>query len=147
MPMRHGKKQKRNISGLKNQPKPLPEPSSTEPLVVEPSSESNTAERVGSDLEDDEDQDLGLKCPDSSKLLWRADDDEEEPMPEGKGDSESGIEDWDTHQELEDKGLYIMLMNLAVDNGDDPRDEDWVPEDLRRKRRRKKKGHSHCYTF
>ena len=46
---------------------------------------------------------------------------------------------------LQEKGLFVKLMNLAVDNGDDPRDEDWVPEHLRRKKQRK--GPSVCYTF
>jgi len=68
MPIRHCKKQKRNISGLKNQPKPIPEPSSSEPFMVEPYFESNIAEQVSADLEDNEDQD-GLKCHDSLKLL------------------------------------------------------------------------------
>ena len=35
MVIQHHKRQKRNISGLKNQPRPIPEPSSTEPFVVE----------------------------------------------------------------------------------------------------------------
>jgi hypothetical protein len=115
--------------------------------MVEPCFESNTAEQVSTDLEDNEGQDLGLKCHDSSKLLWRADNDEEleGPMQEGEGDSESGIEDWDMLQGLKDKGLFIKLMNLVVDGGDDPRDEDWVPEHLRRKKQRQ--GQSVCYTF
>ena len=60
--------------------------------MVEPCFESNTTEQVSADLEDNEDQDLGLKCHDSSKLLWRADDDEEleEHTQEGEGDLESG---------------------------------------------------------
>jgi hypothetical protein len=58
--------------------------------------------------------------------LWRADDEEEleENMQQGEGDLESGIEDWDKLQELKDEGLFVKLMILAVDNGDDPRDED-----------------------
>jgi len=45
-------------------------------------------------------------------------------MQQGEGDLESGIEDWDKLQELKDEGLFVKLMILAVDNGDDPRDED-----------------------
>jgi hypothetical protein len=61
--------------------------------------------------------------------LWRADDEEEleENMQQGEGDLESGIEDWDKLQELKDEGLFVKLMILAVDNGDDPRDEDDDP--------------------
>jgi len=58
--------------------------------------------------------------------LWRADDEEEleENMQQGEGELESGIEDWDKLQELKDEGLFVKLMILAVDNGDDPRDKD-----------------------
>ena len=92
MPIRHRKKQKKNISGLKNQPRHIPEPSSSEPLMVEPYFESNITEQVSADLEDNED--FGLKCHDSSKLLWRGDDNEElERTQEEEADLESGIED------------------------------------------------------
>ena len=91
MPIQHYKRQKRNISGLKNQPRPIYEPFSTEPFIVESCFESNTAEQVSADLKDNEDQDLGLKCHDSSKLLWRADNEElEEPMQEEKENQRMG---------------------------------------------------------
>ena len=39
-------------------------------------------------------------------------------------DSESETDRWDSQQELGEENLYIKLMSLAIDNGDDPRDED-----------------------
>jgi hypothetical protein len=138
MPVRHSKRQKRNISGLKNQPKPIPEPSSTESPVVEPT--STIQEQLSLDPEDtaeNADEDLGLRCPDSLKPLWRADDDDEGCMQAGE-ELEDG---W----ELREENLYIKLMTLAIDNGDDPRDEDWVPRGLRRKKQGEK-GYFHCNT-
>jgi hypothetical protein len=73
-------------------------------------------------------------CFDSLKSQWREDDEEEAEMKD-----EEEFDEWDT-QELEFKhpGFYVKLVKLAVENGDDPRDEDWIPEDLRRKNRAKK---------
>ena len=143
MPIRSKKRQKRNISGLKNQSKPIPESLSTDTLVVEPL--SNIQKQQSPDLEDSaksEDDELGLRCPDSLKPLWRVDDDKDELMQKDE-DSESETDGWDSQQELGEENLYIKLMSLAIDNGDDPRDEDWVPEGLRRKKQ-EKKGHFYC---
>ena len=111
---------------------------STETLVVEPL--SNIQKQQSPDLEDSaesEDDELGLRCPDTLKPLWRADDDKDVLMQKYK-DSESETDGWDSQQELGEENLYIKLMSLAIDNGDDPRDEHCVPKGLRRKKRGKK---------
>lgn len=40
---------------------------------------------------------------------------------------EAGEEEWNN------KGLHVGLMVLAIEIGDDPRDEDWIPQALQRK--------------
>jgi hypothetical protein len=47
---------------------------------------------------------------------------------------ESKTDGCDSQKELGKENLYIKLMSLAIDNRDDPRHEDWVPEGLRRKK-------------
>ena len=55
---------------------------------------------------------------------------------------------WIPNLELEEWGewevgterFHVNLMRLAVDNNDDPRDEDWIPEALKRKEMKRKKG-------
>ena len=140
MPVRHTKRQKRNISGLRNQPKPIFEPSPTEATATKPS--SDIPAQPNPDHED-EDEDLGLRCLDSLKLLWRADDEEESTEEEDPKNREDEFDEWDGQQEFGEESLYIKLMTLAIDSGDDPRDDDWVPEGLRR-RKGIKKGHLHC---
>ena len=38
-----------------------------------------------------------------------------------------------SEDEWKSDGLHVALMVLAIEIGDDPRDEDWIPDDLRRK--------------
>ena len=140
MPVRHTKRQKRNITGLRNRPKPISEPSRIEEIALMPS--SDIPEQPSPEHED-EDEDLGLKCLDSLKPLWRADDEEESMQEEDLKNGEDEFDEWDGQQELREESLYIKLMTLAIDSGDDPRDEDWVPEGLRR-RKGIKKGHFDC---
>jgi hypothetical protein len=60
------------------------------------------------------------------------DSDEEDVEPED-------LEEWDDW-EVGNDGFYVNLMRLAIDQGDDPRDEDWIPEHLKRKQLKRKKG-------
>ena len=129
------KRQKRNISGLRNQPKLVPDDAYIETLAVVES--HSNVEEDGAETEDDN---LGLRCPDSMKPVWRAEEDKDE-LTDDEEDSESDIEGWDdSEHELK---VYTKLMSLAIDNGDDPRDEDWVPAGLRRKKC-ERKGQFHC---
>ena len=34
------------------------------------------------------------------------------------------------------KGCYVTLMRMAIEVGDDPLDEDWVPKEMRKKLRK-----------
>ena len=86
-------------------------------------------------MDDDNDKwDTHLK-PDSMKPCW---DEESEGEDIGKDeqckDDDCGMEDMDN------EGFHAKMMALAVEIGDDPRDEDWIPESLRRKHHRAKKG-------
>lgn len=38
---------------------------------------------------------------------------------------EAGMDEWRSN------GLHVELMVLAIEIGDDPRDEDWIPDSLR----------------
>jgi hypothetical protein len=60
------------------------------------------------------------------------DSDEEDVEPED-------LEEWDDWEVGKD-GFYVNLMRFAIDQGDDPRDEDWIPENLKRKQLKRKKG-------
>jgi len=44
-------------------------------------------------------------------------------MEEDPKNGEDGFDEWDGQQELGEESLYIKLMTLAIDSGDDPRDE------------------------
>jgi hypothetical protein len=71
---------------------------------------------------------------DSLKSQWREDDEEEAEMKD-----EEEVDEWDTQKlKFRHPGFYVKLVKLAVKNGDGPRDEDWIPEDLHRRNRAKK---------
>lgn len=153
------KKHKGNISGLRNQPKqpshvkkaPTDNCESTGTLPIPPPGVIN-APSDQLDLEadgDDIEWDHQIR-PDSSKPVWDlpelASDDEEEPNSDaetlecenndeidkaGKDDVKDEVtEEGDQHWRGE--GLHVGLMVLAIEIGDDPRDEDWIPESVRR---------------
>ena len=115
-----GKKRKCNLTGLRNQPKlaslPL-DTSQAPPTSADPSSSE----------EDDSAWEL---CEHDS--LWPKWEELDESVHEGDGEVEwnNGWLDWGE----EEKDLHASLLRFAIANGDDPRDEDWVPKSLRRKR-------------
>jgi len=87
--------------------------------------------------DNEEDWDAQIRF-DSNKPCWRLEDDEEKSDPdEDEPDNneigveadvlEAGDEDW------RNEGLHVSMMVLAIDNGDDPQDEDWIPDKLRKK--------------
>jgi hypothetical protein len=121
-------KQKKKITGLRNQPKAAVPPlhSSPTPEPVPESQESRA---------DDPEEDVNWSPHtrfDSLKVAWDGNKSEDE-----EDDTEIGTEEeWGDWNELGQEGLHVMLMKLAMENGDDPRDEDWVPEVLRRKKAR-----------
>lgn len=127
-------KQKRNISGLRNQPKAPTPPLQSSP-TPEPSPESRKT-RV-EDVEEDVEWSPQTRF-DSSKPIWDEEDessDEQENVSSPDGDIGT-VEEWGEWNELAQDGLHVNLMKLAIENGDDPRDEDWIPQSLRRKRKK-----------
>ncbi|KIL54192.1 hypothetical protein M378DRAFT_188729 [Amanita muscaria Koide BX008] len=138
---RRGRKPKvqRNISGLRNQ----------KPQVINP------AENLGSftpaieesllgDCVEQEDEDPDIEwdpmvCLDSMRPEWEKEEEEEENLTSGKlsnGTTDLAWfkEGWDSEESSEHgEGRQVKLLNLSISNDDDPRDEDWVPPDLRRK--------------
>jgi len=107
------KKQKRNITGLQNQP--------------------NLKTLSTTDDEDDlEGWNISLRFDGSVRPCWEmvSDDSESEDS-----EVEQLEEDW---SDLHVEGLQAKMMTFAIDCGDDPRDEDWVPANLRRRKREKK---------
>ena len=65
---------------------------------------------------------------DTNKLFWGLNDEEEDSQDEVEDEViEAGSDEW------KNDGLQVGLMVLAIEIGDDPRDEDWIPDSLRRK--------------
>jgi hypothetical protein len=60
---------------------------------------------------------------DSNELCWEFDDEEDKSEDEGLSESEGDGSD----------GLHVGLMVLAIEIGDDPQDEDWIPKAVQRK--------------
>jgi len=148
--MPNRKKVKRNISGLRNQPKATaPEPDTVDECqheaqpsnVAEPSrdgTEGDQRELVGvepgDDDMDDKDSDVDEKWDThlrlgSTKPCW-----DEDSEDEYIGEVGCGMED------IANEEFQAKMVALAVELGDDPRDEDWIPESLRRKHQHVKKG-------
>jgi len=150
------KRSKKNISGLRNQPSTVQTTShgcqvaSTAPVI--------DAIDAGNEHDPDSDceWDTGVKH-DSVKTCWDVDSDEEEEEDvvsigvinggeevdhetlAAAADAEDEAEAQEAaDQEFKNDGLYVAQMILAIDQGDDPRDEDWVPDHLARKRLRRK---------
>ena len=64
------------------------------------------------------------------------DSDEEDVEP---SEDLEDLEEWDKWEVGKD-GFYVNLMRFAIDQGDDPQDEDCIPEHLKRKQLKRKKG-------
>ncbi|KIK02078.1 hypothetical protein K443DRAFT_539523 [Laccaria amethystina LaAM-08-1] len=130
------RKLKRNIAGLRNQPRPPPDsfpepqedlPSPTPPHKLSPF-RNNPADGNDSDMSSDEENPL-YKRVDSAKEYWQGLDDEEL-----ESDTEELLNDWE--DDLQKEGLYVHLIKVAAACGDDPRDEDWVPKRKQAKERK-----------
>jgi len=85
-----------------------------------------------SDLDSDSAWSPHLKF-DSMKTSIAMEDSDEEDV-----ESSEGLEEWDEWEVGKD-GFYVNLMRFAIDQGDDPQDEDWIPEHLKRKQLKRKK--------
>ncbi|KNZ81456.1 hypothetical protein J132_00564 [Termitomyces sp. J132] len=139
-------KAKRNISGLRNQRVQEPLESNTESRLdrVQPSDQEEIHESdklQGNDNDTDQDWDPLLEV-DSLKLCWK----KEDQAKESENDNENMeilTEGWDDgiDEEGTTESLHIRLMKLAIADEDDPRDEEWIPAELRKKYLRKTKEH------
>ena len=133
------KKLKKNITGLRNQSKS----SSHVEVVLDDSTKAaetpSTCPVIHADLDEQSDNDKGWEAHihlDSNKLCWKPDD-EDEVSEEEDSDCEKGDVEDEVIEAGEDdfrtEALHVKLMVLAIEIGDDPRDEDWIPDSLRRK--------------
>lgn len=136
-------KKKRNITGLRNQPKLTPS-HVEQPIQIRSNldlPESSDAQATDPELDEEE------WCPnlqfDSSKVEWDASDTEDDVYSEDEQDFLDGKEgEWPrvNVRRYRNDGLYIALMRAAIRAGDDPRDEDWVQKKTRKKLRKEKTG-------
>ena len=125
------KKLKKNITGLRNQSKPA----SHVEEAPNDSTEVIEARPTHADMDQPSDNDEGWDVHvrlDSNKLCWEPEVDDEGENSEGESiDKEEGnVEDEIIaagENEWRNDGLH------AIQIGDDPRDKDWIPDNLRRK--------------
>ncbi|KIJ96421.1 hypothetical protein K443DRAFT_10648 [Laccaria amethystina LaAM-08-1] len=133
-------KKKRNITGLRNQPKLAP--SHVKHTDLPPRiSHLDSSNVQATDTDSDEEE----WCPnlqfDSCKPEWDASDTEDDVDSEDEQDfldSKEGERPGVNVRRYRNDGLYIALMCTAICAGDDPRDEDWVPKKTRKKLRKEK---------
>ncbi|KAF9469382.1 hypothetical protein BDZ94DRAFT_377280 [Collybia nuda] len=124
--MRRKPRQKRNISGLRNQPKVAPLP-----LHSSPTSESIPEGRENGARDSDKNSNWFPHTKFDSLKPVR---DEDESSDEGGAGDVGTKQKWSERNKLGQEGFHVTMMNTAIENGDDPRDEDWIPENSRRKR-------------
>jgi hypothetical protein len=117
-----GKKQKRNLAGLRNQPK-------LASLALDNSQAPPPSRSADPSSTEDDDPAWELCERDSLRPNWEESD---ESVHEDDGEVEWNSGWLDLGEE--EKDLHASLLRFAMANGDDPRDEDWVPKSLRRKR-------------
>ncbi|KAG6896584.1 hypothetical protein C0993_008243 [Termitomyces sp. T159_Od127] len=116
------KKQKRNISGLHNQPKvhtTTTDAGNEAPNLPLRHLDSITtlSEHI---LEENPDEDWKPQIHfDSAKPSWHL------GAEESDGDENEDLEDW---ADFDDEGVYSRMVEMAITLGDDPRDVDWVPK-------------------
>jgi hypothetical protein len=77
-----------------------------------------TPSRIDNDADDEEWMPNWHLPFDSNKPMWN-------------DESEDGID-----RKYRNKGWYVALMRMAIEVGDDPLDEDWVPKKTRKKLRK-----------
>ena len=105
-----------NTSGLQNQAQKALKPVENTPIIHE------------DEQTNDKNWDANLQWDSLKSML-------------GKEDEEEGeIEEWDvdSNVHLNSKGLHVRLVNWAIENGDDPQDEDWIPPTLQAKSRKQR---------
>ena len=137
------KKLKKNITGLRNQSKKkivshVKEASNNGTKATEvPSTHPVTHTDFDEQPNNDEECDAHIEL-DSNKLCWEPasdDEDEEEVSEEEDTDNENGdVEVIEAGtDEWRGEALHVSLMVLAIEIGDNPQDEDWIPDSLRRR--------------
>jgi hypothetical protein len=117
-------KRARNITGLRNQHQPAV---SHLPNEERPTRNPVPIRSRESRPHDDPEADLGIYF-DSARLVI---DDDDDGMV-----SEPDLEELQEFGEWDDEELQERMYMLAVEEGDDPSDENWVPPQLKKKRRR-----------
>lgn len=116
-------KRRRNITGLRNQPR---EAATASAEAIDPDSHPPSPHNL-----DDESGDSQAELRmffDSTRFIFAGDGDGFDTDSDVEEDFES--EDWDS-DELREK-----MVALAMDHGDDFSDEDWLPRELRRKKKK-----------
>ena len=142
------KKSKRNITGLRNQPKLAPshvENTDSVPLISSSWDTSQVSDRQ-SDSDEEEWCPINLQF-DSSKPDWDVSDTEddidsedEQDFLDKKEEQRPGVNVW----KYRNNGLYVALVCTAIQAGDDLRDEEWVLKGARKKLQKEKKGALMC---
>ncbi|KAG6870732.1 hypothetical protein C0993_004205, partial [Termitomyces sp. T159_Od127] len=125
-------KVKRNIRGLRNQQTPkspeanLNHAQSPLDLQIDKLHESGN--------ESDQDWDPLLEL-DSLKPCWEKEDQESEDENTDDENMEILMEGWDDGIDDDEAAelWHVRLVKLAIENEDDPRDEEWVPAERRKK--------------
>ena len=146
------KKAKRNISGLRNQPKSTADSSHTEELSSCGPDFRGSAMLPDPQIDkdaDDEEWTPNMQF-DSNKPAWDGDESEDEIGSENEEDFLDQLEDANpgvNPGKYRNRCLYVALMRMAIDVGDDPTDEDWVPKKTRKKLRKEKKSPSFSFNF
>ncbi|KAI0308562.1 hypothetical protein OF83DRAFT_1180666 [Amylostereum chailletii] len=150
MPASHGRgrppKRKRNISNLRNQPStqtstPL-SPQAAAGSVPEEASENDPNEEVHAETDADTDTDMDWDPAvvfDGLRIVENEDVD-------GMG-PETEVEEVEDDDELNDEDFCQRLCELAEQMDDDPKDETWVPDWQKRKRRREREGKARPTTY
>ena len=140
------KKPRRNISGLRNQPKLTTDSSHTDgPMPCAPNAAPTVLPDlpIDNDLDDVDDEWIPNVQLDSNKPLWNGEESGDDIDSENEEDFLDKIEEERlgvNPRKYRNKGLYVALMRMAIDVGDDPTDEDWVPKKTRKKLQKERKG-------
>ncbi|KAF8812744.1 hypothetical protein BYT27DRAFT_7207575 [Phlegmacium glaucopus] len=116
------KKSKCNISGICNQKTAIP--------VIDDSHEDAIPSGTppGLNIEDQNDE---------LDEEWIPNSENEEDFLNKTEEERPGV----NPRKYQNKGLYVSLMRMAIDVGDDPMNEDWVPKKTKKKFWKEKKNH------
>ncbi|KAF7776154.1 hypothetical protein Agabi119p4_4547 [Agaricus bisporus var. burnettii] len=124
--MARKKKLKRNISGLRNQPKQPPSLPSPLPTQTHGSNLDAELDVVPSRKRESDSMKTEVHAASDGGHI--------DTGLEERGDVDSGVE-----------GSHANLMTSVGDHGDNPRDEDWVPRPSKRKAIKGKRGRPSSY--